>query len=155
MVCDSIYKKAGACCKIPEATFSPRQVGIYNITMTETPGSWFNRKISPYQYRESHCGDKMVVRSSYLHNGISCTGKMTSLYWIRGLMFTLALPMYISVAVMVALFIWKFWGFPPTVSGLYNITLADTVISGCNLVLTILSPLYTSEATMVAIFISQ
>ena len=24
-----------------------------------------------------------VVRSSYLHNGISYTGKMTSLYWIR------------------------------------------------------------------------
>ena len=24
----------------------------------------------------------MVVRSSYLHNGISYTGKMTSLYWI-------------------------------------------------------------------------
>ena len=36
-----------------------------------------------YQYRKSHCGDKTVVRSSYLHNGISYTGKMTSLYWIR------------------------------------------------------------------------
>ena len=63
--------------------------------------------------------------------------------------------MYISVAVMVALFIWKLWGFPPIVSGLYNITLADTVISGYNLVFTILSPLHTSVATMVAIFISQ
>ena len=38
-----------------------------------------------YQYRKSHCGDKTVVRSSYLHNGISHTGKMTSLYWIRAL----------------------------------------------------------------------
>ena len=28
-------------------------------------------------------GDKTVVRSSYLHNGISYTGKMTSWYWIR------------------------------------------------------------------------
>ena len=27
------------------------------------------------QYRKSHCGDKTVVRSSYLHNGISYTGK--------------------------------------------------------------------------------
>ena len=36
-----------------------------------------------YQYRKSHCGDKTVVRSSYLHNGISYTGKMSSLYWIR------------------------------------------------------------------------
>ena len=41
--------------------------------------------MSSYQYRKSHCGDKTVVRSSYLHNGISYTGKMTSLYWIRGL----------------------------------------------------------------------
>ena len=35
-----------------------------------------------YQYRKSHCGDKTVVRSSNLHNGISYTGKTTSLYWI-------------------------------------------------------------------------
>ena len=35
-----------------------------------------------YQYRKSHCGDKTVVRSSYIHNGISYTGKMSSLYWI-------------------------------------------------------------------------
>ena len=37
----------------------------------------------PYQYRKSHCGDKTILRPSYLHNGISYTGKMTSLYWIR------------------------------------------------------------------------
>ena len=36
-----------------------------------------------YQYRKSHCGDKTVIRSSYLHNGISYTSKTTSLYWIR------------------------------------------------------------------------
>ena len=46
-------------------------------------GPWFNMKMSSYPYRKSHCGDKTVVRSSYLHNGISYTGKMTSLYWIR------------------------------------------------------------------------
>ena len=50
-----------------------------------SPGPWFNIKMSSYQYRKSHCGDKTVVRSSYLHNGISYTGKMTSLYWIRAL----------------------------------------------------------------------
>ena len=49
----------------------------------EKPGPWFNIKMSSYQYRKSHCGDKTVVRSSYLHNGISYTGKTTSLYWIR------------------------------------------------------------------------
>ena len=49
-------------------------------------GPRFNIKISSYQYRKSHCGDKTVVRSSYLHNGISYTGKMSSLYWIGALM---------------------------------------------------------------------
>ena len=47
------------------------------------PGPWFNIKMSSYQYRKSHYGDKTVVRSSYLHNGISFTGKMTYLYWIK------------------------------------------------------------------------
>ena len=46
------------------------------------PGPRFNIKMSSYQYRKSHCGDKTVVRSSYVHNGISYTGKMSSLYWI-------------------------------------------------------------------------
>ena len=36
-----------------------------------------------YQYRKYHCGDKTVVRSSYLHKGLSYTGKIVSLYWIR------------------------------------------------------------------------
>ena len=45
-------------------------------------GDWFSIKMSSYQYRKSHCGDKTVVRSSYLHNWISYTGKMSSLYWI-------------------------------------------------------------------------
>ena len=47
------------------------------------PGPWFNIKMTSYQYRKSHCGDKTILRPSYLHNGISYTGKMTSLYWIR------------------------------------------------------------------------
>ena len=41
----------------------------------------FNIKMSSYHYRKSHYGDKTVVRSSYLHNEISYTGKTTSLYW--------------------------------------------------------------------------
>ena len=51
--------------------------------MSQTSGAWFNIKMLSYQYRKSHCGDKTVVRSSYLHNGISYTGKTLSLYWIR------------------------------------------------------------------------
>ena len=46
------------------------------------PGPQLNIKMLSYQYRKSHCGDKTVVRSSYLHNGISYAGK-TSLYWDR------------------------------------------------------------------------
>ena len=48
-------------------------------------GGWFNKKMPSYQYRKFHCGDKTILRPSYLHNGISYTGKMTSLYWIRAL----------------------------------------------------------------------
>ena len=48
----------------------------------ERTGARFNIKMLSCQYRKSHCGDKTVVRSSYLHNGISYTGKTTSLYWI-------------------------------------------------------------------------
>ena len=49
---------------------------------TNSDKMWFNIKIPSYQYRKSHYGDKTVVRSSYLHYGISYTGKMSSLYWI-------------------------------------------------------------------------
>ena len=50
-----------------------------------TPGAWFIYKMTSYQYRKSHCGDKTILRPSYLHNGISYTGKTASLYWIRTL----------------------------------------------------------------------
>ena len=53
------------------------------------PGPWFNINMSSYQYRKSHCGDKTIVRSSYLHNGVSYTGKMTSVYRIRALYYLL------------------------------------------------------------------
>ena len=56
-------------------------LGLNNLIL-KAPGPWFNIKMSSYQYRKSHCGDKTVVRSSYLHNGISYTGKMMSFYWI-------------------------------------------------------------------------
>ena len=40
-------------------------------------GPRFNNKMTSYQYRKSHCGDKKILRPSYLHNGISYTGKTT------------------------------------------------------------------------------
>ena len=48
-----------------------------------SPGPWFNIKISSYQHMKFHCRDKTILRPSYLHNGISYTGKTSSLYWIR------------------------------------------------------------------------
>ena len=39
--------------------------------------------MSPYQYRKSHCGNKAIAKSSYLQNGASYTGMLTSLYWIN------------------------------------------------------------------------
>ena len=60
---------------------------IFSPFRPSTPWGWFNKNIPSYQYRKSHCGDKTVVRSSYLHNGISYTGKMSSLYWIGALLF--------------------------------------------------------------------
>ena len=56
----------------------------------EYPEAPFNIKMVSYQYRKSHFGYKMVVRSSYLHNGISYTGKMSYLYWIRAQVIFLA-----------------------------------------------------------------
>ena len=47
-----------------------------------TARSWFNTKMLSYLFRKSQCGDKMIVRSSYLHNGISYTSKIPSLYWV-------------------------------------------------------------------------
>ena len=45
--------------------------------------------MTSYQYRKSHCGDKTILRPSYLHNGISYTGKTTFLCWIWALVYSL------------------------------------------------------------------
>ena len=57
-----------------------------SLAFTVLAGPWFNKKMSSYQYRKSHCGDKTILRPSYLHNGISYTGMTTSLYQIRAQM---------------------------------------------------------------------
>ena len=63
------------------------------LLMRHPAGPWFNIKMTSYQYRKSHCGDKTILRPSYLHNGISYTGKMTSLYWIRAQVIDLNITM--------------------------------------------------------------
>ena len=76
---------------VNEAPYEMRWNKIIQPKMkTTTPGGWINIKMPSYQYRKSHCGDKTVVRSSYLHNWISYTGKMTSLYWIGALVYDLS-----------------------------------------------------------------
>ena len=50
--------------------------------MTSSTGHWFNINMLSYQYRKSHCGDKAILRSPYLHSGIFYTGKTTFLHWI-------------------------------------------------------------------------
>ena len=41
--------------------------------------------MSSCPYRKSHCGDKTILPLSYIHSGISYTGNMAFLYWIRAL----------------------------------------------------------------------
>ena len=41
-------------------------LGICVDCLIKTRGPWFNIKMSSYWYRKSHCGDKTVVRSSYI-----------------------------------------------------------------------------------------
>ena len=53
------------------------------MAIVRNTGGWFNVKMTSYQHRKSHCGDKTILRPSNLHNGISYTGKTKSLYWIR------------------------------------------------------------------------
>ena len=67
----------------------PLSEALIGCFLWHSPGPRFNIKMLSYQDRKSHCGDKTVVRSSYLHNGISYTGKMSSImihiYWIGAL----------------------------------------------------------------------
>ena len=35
------------------------------------PGPRFNIKMTSYQHRKAHCGDKAILRPCYLHNEIS------------------------------------------------------------------------------------
>ena len=57
-------------------------LGVRNVIF-HTQKPWFNIKMSSYQCRKFHCGDKTVVKSSYLRNGISFTDRTTSLHYIR------------------------------------------------------------------------
>ena len=59
------------------------QTKLLSLTASDRSGPQFNIKMTSHQYKKPHCGDKTILRPSYLHNGISYTHKMISLYWIR------------------------------------------------------------------------
>ena len=62
-----------------------RQTRSTHDCSTASPyGVWFNIEMTPHLSRKSHCGDKTILRPSYLLNRISYS-KTTALYWIRGL----------------------------------------------------------------------
>ena len=77
----------------------------FSDVVDSIPGPRFNIKMSSYQYRKSRCGDKTVVRSSYLHNGISYTGKMSSLYWIGS---QFAITDFLMPGQYHCILVWKF-----------------------------------------------
>ena len=72
----------------------------YKLVWVKYSGGWLNMKIPSNQYRKSHCGDKTILRSSYLHNGISYTGKMISLYWIRAQMTSIIIGVMLTPLVL-------------------------------------------------------
>ena len=47
------------------------------------PEYLITNKMPSYQYRKSHCGDKTILWPSYLHNGISYTSKLASIYIVK------------------------------------------------------------------------
>ena len=67
-------------------------------------GAWFNIVMPSYQHRKSHCGDKTILRPSYLNNGISNASKMASLYWIKVLNYCWLIVTWI----LMNTFKWKF-----------------------------------------------
>ena len=81
--------KGSSMCPIYFSGFANQIVVISTKKSKASSGPWFNIKMTSYRHRKSHCGDKTILRLSYLHNGISYTGKTTSLYWIRAQVFNI------------------------------------------------------------------
>ena len=52
-------------------------------------GSYLARRIQCFihQYKKLKCGDKTILWPTYIHTGISFTGKNISLHWIRALFY--------------------------------------------------------------------
>ena len=94
-----------SCTKLLNPVCSQMLNAVHHMSSS---GPWFNIKMSSYQYRKSHCVDKTVVRSSYLRNGISYTGKMVSLYWIGPSIIFSSLPQTFCIVQLITMH-WH-WG---------------------------------------------
>ena len=79
-VCSFVFIQWRKSCKMTIPLQCNPTLKLKEVKMTmetnKPAGPWFNIKMSSYQYRKYHCGDKTVVRSSYLHNGISYSTKV-------------------------------------------------------------------------------
>ena len=62
--------------------------------LNQGPDSIWRCYLTWCQYKNSHCGDKTVIRLSYIHHGNSYIGKTTSLYWISPQVFCLKHEIY-------------------------------------------------------------
>ena len=84
------------CCKLTSFTICMHMyavfewwklhMGVWNTI--RSAGTWFNIKMSSYQYRKIHCGDKTALRQSNYYNGISYSGKIASVYWTNPMLDT-------------------------------------------------------------------
>ena len=93
--CPCFFKKN--CAGVYQVLEVLHRLSLFNDYFLWRSGPRFNIKTTSYQYRKSHCGDKTILRPSYLHSGISCTGKMVSLYWIRALLFPYSLTTLLHI----------------------------------------------------------
>ena len=74
-----------------------RQCQINSLKRLTGAGPRFNKKTPSYRIRNPIVEIKTVVRSSYLHNRISYTGKMSSLYLIGDQLVADAYPMILML----------------------------------------------------------
>ena len=56
----------------------------------------FKMEMPGNQCRDSQCGDRGILRPSYLHNENSCTGKTSSLYCIRTIAIIIATAIVVN-----------------------------------------------------------
>ena len=80
--CASSWPAKFYCDQKDVSVHSGQILSVEIFSLNRCPGPWLNIKMSYYQCRKSYCGDETILWLYYLHNMISYTGEMASLYWI-------------------------------------------------------------------------